>query len=59
MISKHEELQPKVAKITDKNPLNSIDLTVDVVYVEQNYPRDQRGFFKIHENSRLARKLLC
>ena len=49
MISKHEELQPKVAKITDKNPLNSIDLTVDVVYVEQNYPRDKRGFFKIHD----------
>ena len=40
MISKDDEVQPRLAKIVDKNPLNSLDITVDVLYVQQTYPRD-------------------
>ena len=49
MISKDDEVLPRPAKITDKNPLNSIDITVDVLYVDEKYQRDERGGFKIHE----------
>ena len=49
MISKDDMVMPKPAKIIDKNPLNSIDITVDVLFVDENYPRDQKGAFKVHE----------
>lgn len=49
MISKDDEVMPKPAKIIDKNPLNSIDITVDVLFVDENYPRDQKGAFKVPE----------
>ena len=40
MISKDDEVHPKVAKIVDKNPLNSLDITVDVLFVKDTYPKD-------------------
>jgi hypothetical protein len=49
MISKDDEVMPKPAKIIDKNPLNAIDITVDVLFVDESYPRDQKGAFKVHE----------
>lgn len=49
VIAKNDELTPKVFRVQDKNPLNSIDITVDVLYIEEGYPRDAKGAIKIHE----------
>ena len=49
MISKDDEVMPKLAKIQDQNPLDSIDLTLSVLFIDENYPRDPKGAFKVHE----------
>jgi hypothetical protein len=48
-ISKHDELTIRIAKILDKNPLNSIDLTIDLLYLDDTLPKDQSGAVKIKE----------
>ena len=49
MISKDDEVMPKLAKIQDQNPLDSIDLTLSVLFIDEKYPRDPKGAFKVHE----------
>ena len=49
MISKDDEVMPKLAKIQDQNPIDSIDLSLSVLFIDENYPRDPKGAFKVHE----------
>ena len=48
-ISKTDVIPLKVAKIEDKNPLNSIDLILDVLYADETCERDASGALKVHE----------
>lgn len=49
MISRDDEVEPRVARIIHKNPLNFIDITIGVLFVDESYPRDKNGAFKVHE----------
>ncbi len=49
IIAKNDELTPKIFRVQDKNPLNSIDITVDVLYIVDSFPRDAKGAIKLHE----------
>lgn len=48
-ISKHDDLSIKVAKIQDQNPLNAIDLLIDLLYIDESLPKDNKGAYTIHE----------
>lgn len=49
-ISKHDTLTPKLAKIEDKNPLNAMDVTVDLLYADESFTQqDVTGAYKLHE----------
>ena len=48
MIAKNDELKIKVAKIVS-NPLSQIELTIDIVYQDDEYPVDQKSAAIIKE----------
>lgn len=39
-IARTDELELRIAKIPDKNPLNSVKLEINILYVHESYPKD-------------------
>ena len=49
-ISKLDTFEVKPAKIRDHNPLNSIELQVELIYKNESVEIDNIGAIKVHEN---------
>ena len=47
-ISKIDSFDVKVARIKDLNPLNSIEVQLDLVFKEDSVEVDQQGALRVH-----------
>jgi len=48
-IAKDDKIVPRPAKLQGKNPLNSVELMVDLVFASEEYQKDEKGAVNIHE----------
>lgn len=50
MISKIDSFSVKVAKVKDLNPLNSIEVQLELIHKDDSVEVDNQGALRIHEN---------